>query len=230
MGGNVTKEKLCELVEKDDAKHLGKAIDHDASHAQTILEDFFHCTLLHWAGRYNASKCARVLLDAGVDVNKTDDNGEIALHNAAMMGNAEVGLILIQAGSDLSAVGGEEPAKTPLQTVLASAGLVDPDDKEEVANLAARKVLIEAMLEVYGSNDDLDINQSSECGKSSAMDWLLGSENDESTPGGLIMAEWTADVKAKLEAAGGVLLDAEFLANLEEVRQMRKDIEAAQST
>ncbi len=53
-------------------------------------------------GRYNTNDI-QLLLDAGADVNATDDDGETALIAAARGGHTEAAQILLDAGADVNA-------------------------------------------------------------------------------------------------------------------------------
>ena len=86
--------------------------DGDLARLQELIEagedltaqDKFVGTALHWAALKNDSNAARLLINAGADVNSPKVGGhETALHVAAERGRAEVATILIEAGADIEA-------------------------------------------------------------------------------------------------------------------------------
>ena len=59
-----------------------------------------HWTALHWACGSNEPECARVLLDAGAELDERNDNGETALHLACSLGRIGCVQVLLEAGAD----------------------------------------------------------------------------------------------------------------------------------
>jgi ankyrin repeat protein len=58
---------------------------------------------LHWAVRSNDRAAARMLIDAGIEVNPPGDLGYTPLHEACAAGNADMVMLLLQHGADLYA-------------------------------------------------------------------------------------------------------------------------------
>ncbi|WP_035098096.1 M48 family metallopeptidase [Anoxybacteroides tepidamans] len=80
----------------------------------------------------------RALIDAGTDINETDNQGKTALHWAAQDGNIAIASLLLEAGADIEAADDDLAVTTPLITA-ASAG-----QAEMVAFLAHKGANIEA--------------------------------------------------------------------------------------
>jgi uncharacterized protein len=59
-------------------------------------------TALHAAAAGRAPAVARLLLDAGADVNARQSGGWTPLHSAAQSGNVEFARVLVEAGADVS--------------------------------------------------------------------------------------------------------------------------------
>ncbi len=67
-------------------------------------QDRFVGTALHWAALTDNIDAARLLIDAGTDVNlPCFCNGQTALHTAAERGSTEVAVLLIEVGADVEA-------------------------------------------------------------------------------------------------------------------------------
>jgi ankyrin repeat protein len=86
--------------------------DGDLARLQELIEagedlaaqDKFVGTALHWAALKDNVDAARILIDAGADVNLPKIGGqETPLHIAAERGSAEVATLLIDAGADIEA-------------------------------------------------------------------------------------------------------------------------------
>ena len=58
---------------------------------------------LHWAVHFNDIDAARLLIDAGIDVNQRGDLGRTPLHEACAAGHGEMALLLVEHGGDLYA-------------------------------------------------------------------------------------------------------------------------------
>jgi ankyrin repeat protein len=65
-------------------------------------EENYNWTPLHWAAGYGRVEIARMLIDAGADVNVQDEWGKTSLHWAASRGKVEIAQMLIDAGADLN--------------------------------------------------------------------------------------------------------------------------------
>jgi len=59
---------------------------------------------LHCVVRWGDTTAAKVLIDAGIDVNKAGDLGYTPLHVACIQGNAEMVRLLIASGADVFAL------------------------------------------------------------------------------------------------------------------------------
>lgn len=59
-------------------------------------------TPLHWCAKMNSTSCAKVLLDAGAELNAVDQSGSTPLHYAASAGNIEMVMILLDRGADVA--------------------------------------------------------------------------------------------------------------------------------
>jgi len=57
------------------------------------------------AAAHGRVEVARILIDAGANVNARDSHGETALMRAAQMGYAETAKLLIESGADVNARG-----------------------------------------------------------------------------------------------------------------------------
>ena len=71
---------------------------------------------MNWAYRLNDADIAKLLIDAGADVNTKDNNGETPLHknlrSKVKNANASFAKLLIDAGADVNAK--DNDGKTPL--------------------------------------------------------------------------------------------------------------------
>src|SRR5437867_387348 len=64
---------------------------------------------LHFVVRWLDVSAAKILIDAGIDVNKAGDVGFTPLHVACMRGDAQMVKILIDGGADLFALSEGDP-------------------------------------------------------------------------------------------------------------------------
>jgi ankyrin repeat protein len=64
-------------------------------------EDNYNSTPLHWAASWGRLEIAKMLIDAGADVN-VQTNGETPLHRAAGRGEVEIARMLIDAGANVN--------------------------------------------------------------------------------------------------------------------------------
>ncbi len=65
-------------------------------------EDNYNLTPLHWAALNGSVEIARMLIDAGADVNVQTNGGRTPLHWAARRGEVEIARMLIDAGADVN--------------------------------------------------------------------------------------------------------------------------------
>ena len=68
-------------------------------------EENYNSTPLHVVSIFGSVEIARMLIDAGADLNVQDKDGWTALHEAARNGQVEVARMLIDAGADLDVQG-----------------------------------------------------------------------------------------------------------------------------
>lgn len=71
----------------------------------------FHVYPIHSAVAANCTMIARMLLEAGADINVIQNSGGTPLHSAAHNGNIELLIVLLEAGADINAK--MEDGKTP---------------------------------------------------------------------------------------------------------------------
>jgi ankyrin repeat protein len=76
-------------------------------------ENTYHMTPLHFAAAKNLGPVAQLLLDAGVDVNLKDGQGDTPLHHASADGRVEMVKFLIVHGADVNA--SNDTGETPLK-------------------------------------------------------------------------------------------------------------------
>lgn len=60
--------------------------------------------MLHYAISKNKTEIAKILIEAGIDINQTDKNGWNALHHACYYKNLQIAQILLSKGIDVNAV------------------------------------------------------------------------------------------------------------------------------
>ena len=82
-------------------------------------------TPLDIAISFSTSKVTQILLDAGADVNASDEGGITPLLGAAMHGNPELIQILLDAGADVKARGPD--GYTPLHAAVVVPSLAKPE-------------------------------------------------------------------------------------------------------
>jgi len=76
--------------------------------ADVRAADVFGATSLHWAAKYHGVGAARLLLDAGADVNaRAGQQAYTPLHMAAAVGDLELVELLIQRGAAVAARDGD---------------------------------------------------------------------------------------------------------------------------
>ena len=85
---------------------------------------------LHAAAAGRATRAARVLIDAGADVNATQVAGYTPLHAAAHSGNRELVVLLLERGANVDVL--TDDGRTPL-------ALAEAAGHEDVAELLRRK-------------------------------------------------------------------------------------------
>jgi ankyrin repeat protein len=59
---------------------------------------------LHWAARRNDVEAARLLIEAGINIDQHGDLGLTPLHEAASLGHRDMVLLLIESGADVHAL------------------------------------------------------------------------------------------------------------------------------
>lgn len=127
---------LYDAVEDGDLARLQELI---AAGEDLTAQDIYGGTALHLAARRDNIDAARLLIEAGTDVNlPVSASQQTALHIAAFGGGVEVAVLLIEAGANIEArnPGGE----TPLHTAIAA----------DQANVT--KLLIEAGANIEARN------------------------------------------------------------------------------
>lgn len=99
-------------------KNIFDRLHQTADFAEVDFSDINACTTdgdngLHCIVRGGDLKAARVLISAGIDVNKAGDLGYTPLHVACMQGNTEMVKLLIDQGANLFALSeGDAPFTT----------------------------------------------------------------------------------------------------------------------
>jgi uncharacterized protein len=88
----------------------------------TCSRNGYHVYPLHSAVSANNSDIAKILLEAGADVNVAQVSGITPLHSAAQYGNIELIILLLEAGANVKAKA--EDGRTPADMAL-SAGFVE---------------------------------------------------------------------------------------------------------
>ena len=125
---SATAGPLHDAVRDGDLSRLQELI---AAGEDLTAQDNIAGTALHWAALTDNVDAARLLIDAGIDLNLAKrSNQQTALHVAAERGNIEVATLLVAAGADLKA--GTTTGYTPLHIAAGS------------DNLKVGKLLIEA--------------------------------------------------------------------------------------
>lgn len=71
----------------------------DDVNATTVEDD----NALHWAARQNDLAAARLLIEAGINIDHHGDLGRTPLHEAASSGHRDMVLLLIESGADVHA-------------------------------------------------------------------------------------------------------------------------------
>lgn len=101
---------ILEAIRRGDAETLKKELETGADPNQ--LDSAFGIPLLSWAALKGDVESARILLDAGANVNLRSLNGSRPAHHAAFLGHAGVLDLLASRGADLSARSykGDSPA------------------------------------------------------------------------------------------------------------------------
>ncbi len=126
---------LHDAVKDGDLARLQELV---AAGEDLTAQDKFVGTALHWAALKDNADAARLLIDAGTDVNLPKiGSQQTALHIAAERGSVEVATILIEAGADIDA-----RAQTFTALHTAAGG-----DRVDVA-----KLLIEAGADIEARN------------------------------------------------------------------------------
>jgi ankyrin repeat protein len=98
-----------ELAAGDPLKSIFEKLHATTDFEDVDFSDVNACSLdgdnaLHCVVRWNDLSAAKVLIDAGIDVNKAGDLGYTPLHVACMGGNKEMVQLLIDHGADLFAL------------------------------------------------------------------------------------------------------------------------------
>jgi ankyrin repeat protein len=102
-------EKLKQIFDK-----LSTTVDF----AEVDFSDINACAIdgdnaLHCVVRWGDISAAKILIDAGIQINKAGDLGYTPLHVACMKGNVEMVKLLLDNGADLFALSeGDAPATT----------------------------------------------------------------------------------------------------------------------
>ena len=94
-------EMIIREINKEDKANLNLVNDLIALGADLEWQDKEDgWTALHWCARWNRPEIARMLIDAGADLNIQQDNGSTALHVSARWNHPEIARVLIEAGAD----------------------------------------------------------------------------------------------------------------------------------
>jgi hypothetical protein len=130
---------------KDDAVRLEKALD---SGVEPNARDENGLTLLMWAARKDSRRCASVLIGRNANIDHADAVCRSALHHAAMLGNASLARLLIEAGANLrhrdewgqSALSASRGSFDPetyrvIRGAMVDAGVVLDEDESHVMHL-----------------------------------------------------------------------------------------------
>ena len=107
---------LVKSAQQDDVSALSKLICYpfdSGIHISAISSELFESldwqlksnpTILGMCCFYGSVRCVNMLIAMGADVNEGDDNGRLPIHFAAISGNVNVFMILIQKKVDLEAM------------------------------------------------------------------------------------------------------------------------------
>ena len=95
-------EILFDEINKEDKANLNFVNDLLALRANLDWQDNFGETALHLCARWNSPEIARMLIDAGADVNIQRIGGETALHWCSRFNRPEISRMLIDAGVDVN--------------------------------------------------------------------------------------------------------------------------------
>jgi ankyrin repeat protein len=99
--GNLNlKMKIVNLIKNDDSKQLKKEIKTNPD--LLLLSRFHKLTFLMISVSDHAYDCTRVLIQSGVDVDETGNNGETALMIAVIHGNLKGAQYLLDHGAAIS--------------------------------------------------------------------------------------------------------------------------------
>ncbi|XP_047520600.1 oxysterol-binding protein-related protein 1 isoform X2 [Pieris napi] len=121
-------------------------------------------TPLHLATYFGHKQVVLALLEAGVDVDEVNEDGDTALHKAAFIGNEELVIILLNQNADVTVMNGE--GKTPcdvsksqdVQRLLEAADRAMRLEKERKLLNAAKNGRLDDVQELLTSSNPPSIN------------------------------------------------------------------------
>lgn len=141
---------IYSAVRRGDAAAIKKELDAGADPNQS--DPRFRITLLGWAALKGDVEAARILIDAGAQVDAGSGEGHRPIHHAAFLGHADVLALLAEKGADLAARSNKgetvaQSARTELQATRFLTGVlglsIPPDEelrkgREECLNILER--------------------------------------------------------------------------------------------
>ena len=100
MSDNNIHEKLYHASEAGDFTRVEQLLKEGAKPDKYLGE--YGRTALYRAAQNGHNDIAKILIEAGADVNKQDKDWETALYRAAVNGHNDIAKILIEAGADVN--------------------------------------------------------------------------------------------------------------------------------
>jgi len=117
---NQTSADLWSAAKNNDTGALGQYLQNRALINEPDPET--RLPALNWAALNGSAEAARMLIEAGADVNVRTDDGTTPLGHAAFMGNADIVALLIENGANLNLFNSYQA--TPLDSLKADWGVV----------------------------------------------------------------------------------------------------------
>jgi ankyrin repeat protein len=122
--------------------------------------------VIHWLmDTERAQKLLPLLLEAGVDINARDGNGETLLHKAALSGNLELARVAISNGADINIA--NEAGFTPIEFPLHE-GNMEEEDAMNFANTIQALWQFTRLRQRTNEVGDVQGERCSRCGKTGA--------------------------------------------------------------